>query len=97
MNYNFNSWCDHVTETAHALGFNRPDKESRANLVYFYNDPSHYHLRDNVAQLEAHLWQLHIIAVNPSHKVDKIEQIASALQEAMQKRLNIPVTFPIPI
>ncbi len=94
LEYDFEAWCRDVTNVANGLGIDSSDKEFRANLVYFFNDPSHYHLEENVTELGAHLWQLHISAENPMFAVKRMGQISKDLQACMEKRLHVPITFP---
>jgi SEC-C motif len=93
-NWNLEYWLNQIDQTFRQLDNEGYDNPCPANLVLFYNDPSHYMLKDEIGRRNDNLWLSDYFPVSAKNSCEVMGQIRLRLLKAQKQRLHPPVEIP---
>lgn len=92
--WNLEYWNDEIRKTMVKLASDGYDNPCPANLVLFYNDPSHYILNEEIGHEADSIWMSDFVPIKPKNEIDQFPSIRERLLKAQKQRLRIPVDIP---
>lgn len=93
-NLNLNHWLSDIQSELVRLGRNGYDDPCPANLVLFYNDPSHYVVNEEIGGESDCLWLSDYFPVTPKNPCEYMGEIRLRILKAQKQRLHPPLELP---
>ncbi len=87
-------WLDEIHQSFLQLDKEGYSDPCPANLILFFNDPSHYLVHDVVGEDKDSLWLSDYFPKFPKNPCDTMDQIRLRLLKAQKQRLHPPVDIP---
>ena len=93
-NWNLGYWQTQIGESIKKLARNGYDHPCPANLILFYNDPSHHMVDEEIGKEEDCLWLSDCFPVYPKNECDGFDGFRKRLLKAQRQRIHPPLEIP---
>lgn len=92
--WNMGYWQAQIGESLKNLARNGYDHPCPANLILFYNDPSHHMVDEEIGSEDDCLWLSDCFPVYPKNECDEFDGFRKRLLKAQRQRLHPPLEIP---
>jgi hypothetical protein len=93
-NWNMEYWQAQIGESLKNLARNGYENPCPANLILFFNDPSHQMVDEEIGKEEDSLWLIDCFPVYPKNECDEFDGFRKRLLKAQIQRLHPPLEIP---
>ncbi len=94
QNWNMGYWQTQISESINNLARNGYDHPCPANLILFYNDPSHHMVDEEIGKEEDCLWLSDCFPFYPKNECNGFDGFRKRLLKAQRQRLHPPLEIP---